>query len=174
MKSNHENAVSPVIGILLMLVVTIIIAAVVSGFAGSLAGDQDKGPQAALSAKYSQTNGLTFTHMGGDSLSTINLKLVVRPSLQFSRYADQWAEVIPNINITNKDGDIWVEDVNGFAPGESGYVKANIIGDLQSSHISDEAALINNASNVGKTIGVELYDSDTNRLISKTDTIVKS
>ena len=37
-----DEAVSPVVGILLMLVVTIIIAAVVSGFAGSLTSDQTK------------------------------------------------------------------------------------------------------------------------------------
>ena len=36
MKQYKENAVSPVVGVMLMLVVTIIIAAVVSGFAGGL------------------------------------------------------------------------------------------------------------------------------------------
>lgn len=46
-----EDAVSPVIGILLMLVVTIIIAAVVSGFAGGLTGGQDKAPTSMISAK---------------------------------------------------------------------------------------------------------------------------
>ena len=36
-KKNVESAVSPVVGVMLMLVVTIIIAAVVSAFAGVLA-----------------------------------------------------------------------------------------------------------------------------------------
>jgi FlaG/FlaF family flagellin (archaellin) len=40
-----ENAVSPVIGVMLMLVVVIIIAAVVSGFAGSLVSGEKKAPQ---------------------------------------------------------------------------------------------------------------------------------
>ncbi|OPY37806.1 MAG: hypothetical protein A4E35_01088 [Methanoregula sp. PtaU1.Bin051] len=39
-----EDAVSPVVGIMLMLVVTIIIAAVVSGFAGSITGSEKKAP----------------------------------------------------------------------------------------------------------------------------------
>ena len=46
-----DDAVSPVIGVMLMLVVTIIIAAVVSSFAGGLAGDTQKTPQASLVAK---------------------------------------------------------------------------------------------------------------------------
>jgi len=41
---NCDDAVSPVIGVMLMLVVTIIIAAVVSGFAGGLVGDGDQNP----------------------------------------------------------------------------------------------------------------------------------
>jgi hypothetical protein len=40
----REDAVSPVVGVMLMLVVTIIIAAVVSGFAGSLMGSAEKPP----------------------------------------------------------------------------------------------------------------------------------
>jgi FlaG/FlaF family flagellin (archaellin) len=45
-----DEAVSPVVGVMLMLVVTIIIAAVVSGFAGGLAGENQKAPQASVVA----------------------------------------------------------------------------------------------------------------------------
>ena len=43
MKQYKENAVSPVVGVMLMLVVTIIIAAVVSGFARRSCKRPDKG-----------------------------------------------------------------------------------------------------------------------------------
>ncbi|WOX55512.1 type IV pilin N-terminal domain-containing protein [Methanoculleus palmolei] len=43
-----DEAVSPVIGVMLMLVVTIIIAAVVSAFAGGMTGDVQKAPQASV------------------------------------------------------------------------------------------------------------------------------
>jgi len=43
-----EDAVSPVVGVLLMLVVTIIIAAVVSGFAGGLVSGQQKAPSISI------------------------------------------------------------------------------------------------------------------------------
>ncbi len=94
---HKENAVSPVIGILLMLVVTIIIAAVVSGFAGGLAGDTSKAPQASIVAKEivvneaydgSNTNYdfdvvsgkaadiyIVFEHQGGDGINLNNVEL---------------------------------------------------------------------------------------------------
>ena len=39
-----EEAVSPVVGVMLMLVITIIIAAVVSGFAGQFTGNAQSAP----------------------------------------------------------------------------------------------------------------------------------
>lgn len=48
--SKKDEAVSPVVGVMLMLVVTIIIAAVVSGFAGGLSGENQKAPQASIIA----------------------------------------------------------------------------------------------------------------------------
>ncbi|MBP2134378.1 hypothetical protein J2128_002344 [Methanomicrobium sp. W14] len=52
MKTNaiSDEAVSPVVGVMLMLVVTIIIAAVVSGFASGLAGGTSVAPQASVVA----------------------------------------------------------------------------------------------------------------------------
>ena len=43
-----DQAVSPVIGVMLMIVVTIIIAAIVSAFAGSMGNDEHKAPVAFL------------------------------------------------------------------------------------------------------------------------------
>lgn len=48
MRIKKEEGVSPVIGILLMLVVTLIIAAVVSGFAGGLVSNQKPAPSASV------------------------------------------------------------------------------------------------------------------------------
>jgi len=83
MKQRREDAVSPVVGVMLMLVVTIIIAAVVSGFAGGLASGTDKAPQAAFEAKISESSmggayGYEFTlkHLSGDPVDTRYIKLV--------------------------------------------------------------------------------------------------
>jgi len=87
----NDPAVSPVVGVMLMLVVTIIIAAVVSAFAGGMGSEQHKTPQATITVKsvieniagttdpdtyavtypagYTAANGLLFENTGGDSFS---------------------------------------------------------------------------------------------------------
>jgi hypothetical protein len=90
MKRLNNEAVSPVVGVMLMLVVTIIIAAVVSAFAGGLADDDAKARQAALEATpvivaiedtdggtfggqypvgFEAANGIMFENKGGDAFS---------------------------------------------------------------------------------------------------------
>ena len=76
-KRSLEDAVSPVIGILLMLVVTIIIAAVVSGFASGLTGGQTKAPQASIEETTDfPTHNATFQHKGGDSVKIDSISVV--------------------------------------------------------------------------------------------------
>ena len=66
----NEDAVSPVIGVMLMIVVTIIIAAVVSGFAGGMTSSESKVPNAAFTVHPNlKGNGtIAFHQSGGDEL----------------------------------------------------------------------------------------------------------
>ncbi|WP_235809590.1 type IV pilin N-terminal domain-containing protein [Methanofollis ethanolicus] len=77
--SLNSEAVSPVIGVMLMLVVTIIVAAAVSAFAGGFADDQKETPVAQIDVQL-KTEGsypkLVFTHLGGDALDTGDLKII--------------------------------------------------------------------------------------------------
>jgi len=57
-REKHEDAVSPVIGVMLMLVVTIIIAAVISGFAGELVGTTEKAPQLVMDVEIKNTGDM--------------------------------------------------------------------------------------------------------------------
>ncbi|MDD1702537.1 MAG: type IV pilin N-terminal domain-containing protein [Methanoregula sp.] len=84
-QKQSENAVSPVVGVMLMLVVTIIIAAVVSAFAGGLAGTQQSAPKASIDVQIkidaddtmSGTNDvMTFTELSGDSIQTKDLAVI--------------------------------------------------------------------------------------------------
>jgi FlaG/FlaF family flagellin (archaellin) len=86
MTRKDDSAVSPVVGVMLMLVVTIIIAAVVSGFAGGLAGGTSKSAQVSIKAEYSQSTGMTISHMGGDVINTLNTKIYVAPTADFGSY----------------------------------------------------------------------------------------
>jgi archaeal type IV pilus assembly protein PilA len=90
-KTIHDQAVSPVIGVLLMLVVTIIIAAVVSGFAGGLTGGAKTAPTASIDVKIKALEnyggmppwgdgyycpGITIEHLSGDALPTKDLQII--------------------------------------------------------------------------------------------------
>jgi len=60
-RKNGDSAVSPVVGVMLMLVVTIIIAAVVSGFAGGLmgGGSNQKTPTLSMNVKIQNSTSST-------------------------------------------------------------------------------------------------------------------
>ncbi len=79
MKSMKDSAVSPVIGVLLMLVVCIILAAVVSSFAGGLAGTTSATPSASIDVKIADNDGawqFTMEHLSGDALPTKDLNII--------------------------------------------------------------------------------------------------
>ena len=65
----REEAVSPVVGVMLMLVVTIIIAAVVSGYAGGLVGggNNQKSPTLSMDVKIVNTG----TAVGSGFFATV-------------------------------------------------------------------------------------------------------
>jgi len=90
-KTLSEHAVSPVVGVMLMLVVVIIIAAVVSAFAGGLATKEQKAPVSVLDVSihalenaggmppwgngyYAPT--MTIQHVSGDTLPTKDLRIL--------------------------------------------------------------------------------------------------
>ncbi|HJJ48537.1 MAG TPA: type IV pilin N-terminal domain-containing protein [Methanocorpusculum sp.] len=92
--NKKESAVSPVVGVMLMLVVTIIIAGVVAVFAGGITGNSEQIPTAMISAEYSQTNGLTLNHAGGDVIDFEKAAVIVSPSAGFgSGYRTLYWEV---------------------------------------------------------------------------------
>jgi FlaG/FlaF family flagellin (archaellin) len=67
-KSNKEDAVSPVIGVMLMLVVTIVIAAVVAAFASGLGGDVESAPAAAFDVDIGTNAKVKVQHLSGENL----------------------------------------------------------------------------------------------------------
>ena len=79
----EDDAVSPVIGVMLMLVIVLIIAAVISVFASGLVSDTEAAPAAVISLEdYSLKTAMgnpyissaTFKHVSGDSLNLDNMK----------------------------------------------------------------------------------------------------
>lgn len=101
--SYNENAVSPVVGVMLMLVVTIIIAAVVSAFAGGMAGTQKASPSLVLEGTYSQSGGMTISHAGGDPVALSEVEFRTIPSELFGPDAEKFAYSFPK-SILNSTG----------------------------------------------------------------------
>ena len=73
-----RDAVSPVIGVILMVAITVILAAVIGTFVLGL-GDQVQttAPNTQMSASYDagDSDVLTFTHNGGDSVDSANVNI---------------------------------------------------------------------------------------------------
>jgi len=63
-----DEAVSPVIGVILMVAITVILAAVIGAFVLGIGGSQEKAPQASF-----QFSDDTIIHAGGDELEYDNL-----------------------------------------------------------------------------------------------------
>ena len=72
----NEDAVSPVIGVMLMLVVTIVIAAVVAAFAGGLGSDVEMAPTAALDIDVFSNGKVKIEHLSGETLT--NEKITIK------------------------------------------------------------------------------------------------
>ena len=89
MKFTNERAVSPVVGVMLMLVVTIIIAAVVAAFAGGAVTGVKKAPQATIGATYSISTGMKIMHEGGDPLPTSKIVFMINDGPTFGESLDQ-------------------------------------------------------------------------------------
>ncbi|AXG08643.1 type IV pilin [Haloplanus rubicundus] len=71
-----ESAVSPVIGVILMVAITVILAAVIGTFVLGL-GDQvsESAPQASFSFDFNDSDGVDITHEGGETLEKGNLNV---------------------------------------------------------------------------------------------------
>jgi hypothetical protein len=115
MTRKDDSAVSPVVGVMLMLVVTIIIAAVVSAFAGGLSEGTSKPAQVSITAEYSQSTGMIINHMGGDVINTLNTKIYVSPTSDFGSYDQLVWEVNTSAVLLQKGR---VQSSYGPYPGE--------------------------------------------------------
>lgn len=74
----EEQAVSPVIGVILMVAVTVILAAVIGSFVIGM-GDQVQttAPQASFTFSFDAEDGLLITHDGGEPIDDSTNKLQV-------------------------------------------------------------------------------------------------
>lgn len=113
-KPGSEQAVSPVVGVMLMLVVTIIIAALVSAFAGGMANSQKAAPSMVLEGTYSQSTGMTISHAGGDPIALSKVQFRTVPSDLFGVDAEKFAASFPNYIMNTSANSPVVNMTTGF------------------------------------------------------------
>ena len=73
---NDDDAVSPVIGVILMVAITVILAAVIASFVLGLGDQNNPAPTTDFNFDYDSTSGsetVTVTHGDGDELNSNNL-----------------------------------------------------------------------------------------------------
>lgn len=174
-KKNQDDAVSPVIAIMLMLVVTIIIAAVVSSFAGGLAKSQDRIPQLTFDGKYSIKNGIELTHTGGDSINPSEVEMTMRPGTGFGVGIQANVNTINKTSLTDSTGTKFWKGIGGknvgnfsstnstlyanvWSVGSTAYIlpPLHLNGNLQ--HESNGYTCWNNSVNLGNSISVQIVN----------------
>lgn len=76
---HDDYAVSPVVGVMLMLSVTVLIAAIVSTYAGGFSGGTEKSPQSSIQAVPDLLqHRVYFEHAGGDPFMLSSVQVVLR------------------------------------------------------------------------------------------------
>lgn len=128
MAPSDDRAVSPVIGVILMVAITVILAAVIGTFVLGL-GDSigNSAPQAQFDFTYSDAGiadnkWVNITHQGGDPINNETLAITVGDTDAFTGFDEKesdWDERTTagdsiNINITADQGDkvqiVWTSE----------------------------------------------------------------
>ena len=155
-----EDAVSPVVGVMLMLVVTIIIAAVVAAFAGGVMTSTEKAPTAVLDVTIKNTDvsmgqsnifatDVFIKHLSGDEIPAKDI------SITFT-----WNDAVSGKTKTHTyypttDTFIDFKDIDGISDGY-GYGNATMYLNGNPSYPIEEAILKNGV--VLQTGGNYIYD----------------
>jgi hypothetical protein len=167
-----ESAVSPVVGVMLMLVVTIIIAAVVSAFAGGLGQSTPKAPQVTIGAEAHNTTSIIIDFKGGDTIS--GGAITVKTFIPMGDYKDMsykvnltkaiYLSTNENVGTCSSYGCSWksiqtgdkirIDWADAFA--ESSYYPGTYY-----------------APNVGEPVNIEIYDSSSGKVIATAQTNVQ-
>jgi len=103
-RNDNERAVSPVIGVILMVAITVILAAVIGAFVLGL-GDQvsDTPPNAQIGFDFS-TNSVELSHDGGDNIQNDSVSITANGSEVTTASWGDGTEISAGdtINVTNE------------------------------------------------------------------------
>ncbi|WP_342772134.1 type IV pilin N-terminal domain-containing protein [Methanoculleus sp. UBA374] len=137
----RDDAVSPVIGVMLMLVVTIIIAAVVSGFAGGLVTSQEPAPSASFDVSLTDDSIDLTVRSISEEVSSKDIAIVLSKTGQMRKLVPGTSTVPFGFNIVERP----VKGEDGTINGTGFHDNENVTIASNNSKISGNYAA--NASN---------------------------
>jgi len=150
-----DDAVSPVIGVILMVAITVILAAVIGAFVLDLGGNQESAPQASWAFEYdsgsddygaatsdAEEDSITIDHDGGDDIDNSTLTFTVRgvdiannASYEIDGVGDTWSAgssiTISEDNTATKDNGIQSDDEVNIVWEASSGDSSSVIGEGQ-------------------------------------------
>lgn len=156
--SRNEEAVSPVIGVILMVAITVILAAVIAAFVFGLGGSQSAAPTASIVAANNPdtvTYDLKIQHKGGDLLKGGDWKLSV--------VSATGTNTAPNFVISAMGSDLSVGAQIGIANMTTGCSGTVMNCTLNNASFSIDAP--NNPMETGKKYDVKLVHIPSNAML---------
>ena len=142
---SRDAAVSPVIGVMLMLVVTLIIAAVVSSFAGGLGTTKDATPTVTFKADLSMENGLIITCLGVTPGKSVDFDICIGDTNYYKVGTGTTSTFRPGTSINIPEGKL-----------DEGFVAA--FGSFQGYR--NTGMYVPNDQFIGKTYTIQLIDEN--------------
>ena len=141
----EDRAVSPVIGVILMVAITVILAAVIGTFVLGL-GDQvsESAPQAQFSFQFDNSTGtaiMNITHDGGDAISADQLSVNVAGNTAWdsSGNSNGW------VNSSDWSGEVSAGNSLDLSKSSGGPADGDAVRIIWSSSNSDSTATVGQA-----------------------------
>jgi len=139
----NEDAVSPVIGVILMVAITVILAAVIAAFVFGMTGNIETQKNVALTAKQISDNQLQVTVQSGADLSTLDyLRIEVAPSEGAPETYYAYVTSTGSRKLEKAAGDV--------PPGTTGTIT---VGSIFTSDIDDDGGVLTDGSDHVVIIG---------------------
>lgn len=96
--ASADRAVSPVIGVILMVAITVILATMVGSVFLDFAGQiSEQPPQAAFEYEFEESENVTITHVSGDRIDNESVRITVNGEMVFpadDNEASEWDDPI--------------------------------------------------------------------------------
>jgi len=122
----EDRAVSPVIGVILMVAITVILAAVIGTFVLGL-GDQvsESAPQAQFTFDFDGDRNVNVTHDGGEAIEADDINITTGVAVDVSSDGSSYSGAATSVNLV--DGDF--DSGDSITAGTTIYVRTESSGD---------------------------------------------